>query len=348
MIIYKATDKSNGMIYIGQTINTLKERNRLRKYGSSLFDIEFSKKGEEGFKWEIIDTANNINCLNKKEIFWINYYQSTNQEIGYNLVGGGNNSYKTDTVRDKISKAQLGRLNHMYGNKYSLNGASKRVVILETGIVYESASQIVDILFNDISNIDVASAISQCCRGLKKNFKNMTFRFIDDFGNIKYLNGDIEINKTLMMVDGNLDIKKHKKTKYAINIITKEKLDINKLSEINNVSRESIIASLRRNGISIRKYKLPVLKLREVWLHINDYEFFIKNKNKYDFKTNVSKNSYILNLYDGKEFRDADEVVKYYKGLNLKITKVAVLNHLKLGSKFRFDTVKLFKMKYVY
>ena len=49
MIIYKATNKNNGKIYIGQTIQSLKNRNRLRKYGSTKFDMAFKKYGEEGF-----------------------------------------------------------------------------------------------------------------------------------------------------------------------------------------------------------------------------------------------------------------------------------------------------------
>lgn len=67
MIVYKTTNKTNGKIYVGQTVGTLKNRNRLRKYGKTIFDNAFKKYGEDGFDWLIIDTANNINCLNKKE-----------------------------------------------------------------------------------------------------------------------------------------------------------------------------------------------------------------------------------------------------------------------------------------
>ena len=88
-------------MYIGQTTQSLKTRNSKRKYGSTAFDNAFNKYGEDGFIWETIDTANNIDCLNKKESFWIEFYKTTNRAIGYNLQGGGANAYKTDEVKRK-------------------------------------------------------------------------------------------------------------------------------------------------------------------------------------------------------------------------------------------------------
>ena len=43
MIIYKATNKENGKIYIGQTVKTLRERNRHRAHGKTLFDNAYIK-----------------------------------------------------------------------------------------------------------------------------------------------------------------------------------------------------------------------------------------------------------------------------------------------------------------
>lgn len=348
MIIYKAVDKSNNLIYIGQTTSTLNERNRLRKYGTSKFDIEFNKKGEQGFTWEIIDTASNINCLNKKEIFWIKYYDSTNPDIGYNLTGGGNNFCMSDEVKSKISQSQLGEKNHMFNKKYGQSNTSKRVVELTTGIVYESGTQARDLLFENVKNVDISTGISQCCRGLSKEFFGYIFRFIDDLGNIKYLNDDTKKDIQLKMYDGSLDIIKKYHPRYVYNIITEEKIEINELSNRLNINIENLFGFLRRNGISIRKMKLPVLKLREVWLHETDFNFYLQNKDKYDFNANISKQSFIFNNYDLKEFRDADEACEYYISQGIKISKKSILDHLKKRSQFRFGIAKDFDMKYIY
>lgn len=118
MIIYKATNKVNNKIYIGQTIMSIEARNRTRKYGKSKFDYAYRKYGEDGFDWEIIDTATSLEELNEKESYWIEKLDSTNPLIGYNLKGGGGNAFLTDEVKKKISEAQIGNKNHMFGKKY--------------------------------------------------------------------------------------------------------------------------------------------------------------------------------------------------------------------------------------
>lgn len=107
MIIYKFENRINGKVYIGQTIHSLKERvqghlksvrggaktyfhNALRKYGIHSFDIC------------ILDVANDIKILNKKEKYWISFYNSIDSSIGYNLTDGGKNSIPTEEVRRKI------------------------------------------------------------------------------------------------------------------------------------------------------------------------------------------------------------------------------------------------------
>ena len=47
-----------------------------------------NKYGEDNFTFETIDSANNLNELNDKEIYWINFYNSISPN-GYNVTGGG-------------------------------------------------------------------------------------------------------------------------------------------------------------------------------------------------------------------------------------------------------------------
>lgn len=96
MIIYKITNLINNKCYIGQTIKTLNTR-KLQHINTSKRNIEvshhlyssFNKYGIDNFIFEEIDTASTIDELNKKESYWIEYYQSTNPNLGYNLKGGG-------------------------------------------------------------------------------------------------------------------------------------------------------------------------------------------------------------------------------------------------------------------
>lgn len=117
MIIYKATNLINNKIYIGQTRYKLEERanghlreaksEKARNITSVYFHNALIKYGFENFKWEIIDYADTDDELNNKEIYWINFYQSRNKNIGYNEAEGGKSGRKNQEVKDKISKKKL-------------------------------------------------------------------------------------------------------------------------------------------------------------------------------------------------------------------------------------------------
>lgn len=111
MIVYKATNLVNGKIYIGVTRKTLEERiyshcmNSKRK--RLLFGLALDKYGKENFKWDIIDTATTEKELNEKEVFYIDLYDATNREIGYNISKGG------------INPVLVGENNGMYGKTHT-------------------------------------------------------------------------------------------------------------------------------------------------------------------------------------------------------------------------------------
>jgi group I intron endonuclease len=99
-IIYKATNKINGKVYIGQTINSLETRKKqhidraLSNYDNkkSRFGCAIRKYTPENFSWEIIDTCDlflNHEVLDCKECYWIDFYSSCNSSKGYNMHPGG-------------------------------------------------------------------------------------------------------------------------------------------------------------------------------------------------------------------------------------------------------------------
>ena len=115
MIIYKVTNLVNQKIYIGQSINSLDHRknqhykeSKYHKNDTTYFHNALKKYSEKNFIWEILEEVSSLEELNSREIYWINYYQSTNKEIGYNLKLGGNNGGKCcDRTKRKIGDTTI-------------------------------------------------------------------------------------------------------------------------------------------------------------------------------------------------------------------------------------------------
>lgn len=96
--IYKFTNKINGKIYIGQSVNL---NNRYKQHisnynnpSSSMYNTKFyralRKYGLENFDYDIIEHSNYFTRdeLNQKEIYYIEKYDS--YQNGYNMNKGGN------------------------------------------------------------------------------------------------------------------------------------------------------------------------------------------------------------------------------------------------------------------
>jgi group I intron endonuclease len=124
MIIYKVTNLVNGKVYIGQTVREFEIRKTQHIYDTisnkdnSIFHKALLKYGQDKFQWEIIDNAETEEELNKKEIYWINFYNSyirAKNSNGYNMTIGGEgmSGYKhSDESKEKISKVKKGSKHH--------------------------------------------------------------------------------------------------------------------------------------------------------------------------------------------------------------------------------------------
>ena len=94
-IIYLLTNKVNGKIYVGQTIQKLNKRwrghvckSRNPKENSTPVLCAIRKYGEENFDRKILCTAWNKNQLNKLEENYTILLQSNISSIGYNIAIG--------------------------------------------------------------------------------------------------------------------------------------------------------------------------------------------------------------------------------------------------------------------
>lgn len=117
MIIYKATNKINNKVYIGQTVRSLEVRmSEHKRHNYTAFDKAINKYGLENFDVEVINTAKDINELNEKEIYWIKYYNCIAPN-GYNQCNGGENTLGYHHKEESKKKMSLQRKGVYKGEK---------------------------------------------------------------------------------------------------------------------------------------------------------------------------------------------------------------------------------------
>lgn len=101
-VIYKITNKINNKIYIGKTIVSEPVRwqqHIWHAYNNPENDCiklcnAIKKYGKENFQRDIIEECSDDKLLKEREIYWIKYFNSTNDNIGYNISNGGDGYYK--------------------------------------------------------------------------------------------------------------------------------------------------------------------------------------------------------------------------------------------------------------
>ncbi|MBD2753766.1 GIY-YIG nuclease family protein [Spirosoma validum] len=85
--IYKFTNKLNGKVYIGQAINMYKRFLQHRRLKDDFnFARALKKYGVDNFSFEAIERVDDIEQLDAKEQYWLDYYQSYTKDKGYNTV----------------------------------------------------------------------------------------------------------------------------------------------------------------------------------------------------------------------------------------------------------------------
>lgn len=102
-IIYKTTCLINGKIYIGQS----KYNNKYYLGSGKILLKALSKYGRQNFIKEILEECSHEE-LNYLEIKYINEYNSTDKNIGYNLEKGGCGN--TEKQNENISKMNQNRI----------------------------------------------------------------------------------------------------------------------------------------------------------------------------------------------------------------------------------------------
>lgn len=112
--IYCIINEVNGKMYIGQSIQ-LKERERqhfniLKRNCHDNFYLQsaFNKYGKENFKWKILKYCKEKDLVKWEQCF-MNYYNTTNPNCGYNLALRADSSRLSEETKRKIGIANKGR-----------------------------------------------------------------------------------------------------------------------------------------------------------------------------------------------------------------------------------------------
>ena len=106
--IYKITNKETGKSYIGQSndINRrFKEHQTVGEKSRIPVDIAIQKYGKDSFLYEVIEECN-IEELNQRETYWIQYFNTVNN--GYNCnIGGDQQSIGEANGRAKLTEEDV-------------------------------------------------------------------------------------------------------------------------------------------------------------------------------------------------------------------------------------------------
>lgn len=184
--IYAHINKINHKVYVGETSQKNPEdrwKNGRNYRSNKYFTRAIEKYGWDNFEHIILEEGFYTNDeMAKREQYWIDYYDSMNPSCGYNINPGG----YTRVSKEAVSKAIEWMKKHpefglekvkimlqwqkehkeemlemrRKSAKCASNARKRPVVCIETGIIYESAT--------DASHkVDgtTQSKITMCCKG---------------------------------------------------------------------------------------------------------------------------------------------------------------------------------------
>lgn len=137
--IYAIRNTVDGKVYIGQSSDIISRKNkhyRLLRNGSHHNDhlqLSYNKYGEKVFEFSVIESVE-LSLLNTRERYWIEQYNSNNNEFGYNRDDGGCECrIRSEETRQKLRIANIGKVR----SRESVEKSAKAI----RGIKRESPSE---------------------------------------------------------------------------------------------------------------------------------------------------------------------------------------------------------------
>ena len=122
--IYKITNSINGKIYIG--LHKSKDFDESYWGSGSNLKEDYKKFGKANFTREILEQCDTLKQLNEREQYWIEYLDSRNPLIGYNIQPGGVRFFGYEHPQEtKIRLSEKAKQRGSYG-KWINNGHIER------------------------------------------------------------------------------------------------------------------------------------------------------------------------------------------------------------------------------
>ena len=148
--IYKTINLINGKVYIGQKKSSVFLEEKYLGSGKHLKRAVLLY-GKENFKVEMLDTSETKKELDDKEIYWISYYNATDNTIGYNISNGGNDY-----------RSMSGKNNPMYGRHHSKETREKiaekqRLTFRRKGVTNSKNPEVGKKISNSLKGHEVTS-----------------------------------------------------------------------------------------------------------------------------------------------------------------------------------------------
>ena len=122
MLIYSCFNIKTGKHYIGQTKFTVEKRfhghfkeSRMQKAHQKIskFHSALRKYGKDAFVVTVLTVCNTQKETDLAEQYWISYFNSTDDEFGYNIARGGLTQFgpknHSDETKQKMRIAKLGK-----------------------------------------------------------------------------------------------------------------------------------------------------------------------------------------------------------------------------------------------
>lgn len=126
--IYKITNSLNNKIYIGRTKNpAYRKRQHLsiglnpeRSSRSQKIHLAIKEIGHENFTFEVFEKWDNYYIACERELYWINFYHSDDDNFGYNdKIGPSGTPVLSEEDRKRLSLRMIGENNPMFGKPKS-------------------------------------------------------------------------------------------------------------------------------------------------------------------------------------------------------------------------------------
>jgi len=214
--IYKITNLKNNKAYIGQSTdiksrwNNHKIELRNNTHRNSHLQNSFNKYGEDAFEFRILERTFEENLDNAEE-YWINYFDSTDPEKGYNLKYGGNYSRQREDVQEYINlvrqlrreEAHYFKMRHINNNGgltklYEL--AKENKTIKEVSLELEIPQVYIREYLKE-QGISGWQTLVNEARGFKYDYS-----ILDEKGGVVFIIDQLINGKTLKSISENLNV----------------------------------------------------------------------------------------------------------------------------------------------